>query len=192
MRVPVLRRDWFIHPLQLCDAKQSGAAGILGCLASVTGGRGTPVLSSFAAALGAGASGSFWWRSGVLLATAAIFLIVPPLPPPAAGMDCPVEVVNMTELRAMADAGVPSYALNVSVGLAVGIAGFGADAAAGLLGELPFGAVSLVGVRSVDEARTARAAGADALLVKGECVAAWAGREAALVAALRDATDGDD
>ena len=50
--VPVLRRDWFLHPLQVVDAKESGCAGILGVVASVTGARGTPVLSSFAAALG--------------------------------------------------------------------------------------------------------------------------------------------
>ena len=36
---------------------------------------------------------------------------------------------------------------------------------AGLLGELPFGAISLVGVRSLEEARTAKQSGADALLV---------------------------
>ena len=41
----------------------------------------------------------------------------------------------MTELRAMEQAGVPFYGLNLSVGLSVSITGFGADVATGLLGE---------------------------------------------------------
>jgi len=50
-RVPVFARDFFIHPLQICDAKMAGATGIIGITASVTG-RGTPILSSYAASLG--------------------------------------------------------------------------------------------------------------------------------------------
>lgn len=156
---PVLCRDWFLHPLQVVDAKEAGCAGIIGVLASVTGKRGTPVLSSFSAAL---------------------------------GLDAPVEIVNLVELKAMEASGVPFYALNISVGLSVSIAGFGSDVAAGLLGELPFGAVSLVGVKTVDEARAARAAGADALFVRRELVAEWKGREKDLVEELQSATNGDD
>jgi indole-3-glycerol phosphate synthase len=51
-RVPVLQRDWILHLLQVASAKEAGAAGVLGAVASVTGPRGTPVLSSFAAAVG--------------------------------------------------------------------------------------------------------------------------------------------
>ena len=74
----------------------------------------------------------------------------------------------------MERSGVPSFALNVAVGLSVPIKGFGADVARGLLGELPFGAVSLVGVRSLEDAQRARTSGADALLVKRELLAAHA------------------
>ena len=109
-------RDWFLHPLQVVDAKEAGCAGIVGVITSVTGGKGTPVLSSFAAAL---------------------------------GLDAPVEIVNMNELNAMEAGGVPFYGLNLSIGLSVSITGFGSDVARGLLGELPFGAVSLVGVKSI-------------------------------------------
>ena len=49
--VPVFGRDWFLHPLQIVDAKAAGATGIIGIVASVTA-RGSPVLSSFGAALG--------------------------------------------------------------------------------------------------------------------------------------------
>ena len=40
--------------------------------------------------------------------------------------------------------GVVFYAINVSVGLSVAIPGFANKIAHGLLGELPFGAISLV------------------------------------------------
>ncbi len=34
-RTPVLARDWIIHPLQLVEAKEAGAAGVLGVIAQV-------------------------------------------------------------------------------------------------------------------------------------------------------------
>lgn len=50
-KVPVLARDWYIHPLQIVEAKEAGAAGLIGVIAQVNG-RGTAVMSSFCAALG--------------------------------------------------------------------------------------------------------------------------------------------
>jgi len=141
------------------EAKESGCAGIIGVVASITGDRGTPVLSSFAAAL---------------------------------GLDCPVEVVNLKEMKAMEPMGVPFYGLNLSVGLSIAIPGFGADVAAGILGELPFGAITMAGARSIDEARKAKMSGADSILVKKELVQGWIGRERDLVEALKEATCGDD
>ena len=156
---PILARDWFLHPLQVVEAKEAGCAGILGVVASITGPKGTPVLSSFAAAI---------------------------------GLDCPCEIINLAEMKAMEAAGVPFYAVNISVQLSVSIPGFGRDVARGLLGELPFGAVSVVGVKSVEEGREARAAGADVLFVKRELVGEWVGREGELVGALKSATNSDD
>jgi hypothetical protein len=78
------------------------------------------------------------------------------------------------------------------IALSVNIAGFGASITKGLLANLPFGAISLAGARTVDEARAAREAGADALFIRRELVDAFAGREGELVHALRCATDGDD
>ena len=66
-RVPVFARDWYLHPLQIVDVKAAGATGVIGIVASVTQ-RGSPVLSSFGAAL---------------------------------GLDCPVEIVNLNELKQM-------------------------------------------------------------------------------------------
>ncbi|KAK9826081.1 hypothetical protein WJX81_000287 [Elliptochloris bilobata] len=138
---PVLARDWQLHPLQprvprqgsvrrasnAVEAKEAGAAGILGIVASVSG-RGAPVCSSYAAAL---------------------------------GLDAPVEVVNLQEARAMEAATVNFFAVNVAVGIALArVPGFSAKVAAGILGDLPFGASSLVGVRSEAEAAQARDAGA--------------------------------
>lgn len=98
----------------------------------------------------------------------------------------------MAELQAMERFGVPFFGINISVGLSISITGFGGDVAAGLLGELPFGAVSMVGAKTVDEARRARMAGASSLLIKRELVEAYEGREGQLLEELRLATDGDD
>jgi indole-3-glycerol phosphate synthase len=49
--VPVLLRDWIVHPLQLADLKAAGAAGALGAAAAVLG-RGAPTLTGFGAAMG--------------------------------------------------------------------------------------------------------------------------------------------
>lgn len=158
--IPILAKDWFLHPIQVVDAKEAGCSGFIGVVASVTGPRGTPVLSSFSAAL---------------------------------GLDCPVEIVNLKELKAMEQYGVPFYAMNISVGLSVAIAGFGRDVADGLLGEMPFGAVSLVGVKSIEDVRKMRIAGADALLVKKELVMGeYSGREEELVQHLLDTVLLDD
>ncbi|KAF8072570.1 hypothetical protein HT031_000230 [Scenedesmus sp. PABB004] len=92
----------------------------------------------------------------------------------ALGLDAPVEVVNAREVEGLSRAGVVFYGINLSVGLSVAVPGFAADMAHGLLGELPFGAVSIVGVKDVEGARAARASGADAVLVKKEMIDAAA------------------
>lgn len=161
----VLQQDWFLHPYQLVDAIESGAAGVLGIVTSVSG-KGTLIMSSYAAAL---------------------------------GLDAPIEVVNLQELKQLetdsmnAGAGPPVlYGLNISVGLSVTIPGFGSDVAKGLLGELPFGSMTVVGCKSVQEARAARIAGADALLVKSSLLVAHKDDVDALVNALIAATNFDD
>jgi indole-3-glycerol phosphate synthase len=35
VKVPVLARDWYIHPLQIVEAKEAGAAGLIGVIAQV-------------------------------------------------------------------------------------------------------------------------------------------------------------
>ena len=60
---------------------------------------------------------------------------------------------------------------------------------------MPFGALTLVGVRSVEDARRARASGADALLVKAECIAAAAAEGAdlrSLLTQMAYVVSGDD
>ncbi|KAF5840700.1 hypothetical protein DUNSADRAFT_15795 [Dunaliella salina] len=134
--VPVIANDWMIHPLQVVEVKQTGAAGVLGIIHQVNG-RGTAVMSSFTAAI---------------------------------GLDCPVEVVNAQEVEALARTGVAFYGINLNVGLNLPIPGFSTDIAHGILGELPFGAISMVGVRTLEEARKARLSGADSLFIKKELI----------------------
>lgn len=143
--------DWILHPIQVVEAKEAGASGVLGCVAQVLT-KGAPLLSGFAAAV---------------------------------GMDAPVEVVNLLEVEALAAAGVPMFGINLSVGLSLSVPG-AADSIArvrggvlvpdntdrqGLIGKLPMGTASVVGCTSTAQAREARLAGADALLVKEECLA---------------------
>lgn len=74
-------------------------------------------------------------------------------------------------MEGLGRAGVVFFGINLGVGLSLAVPGFAADMAHGLLGELPQGALSVVGVRDVDGARKARLSGADALLVKAEMIA---------------------
>jgi indole-3-glycerol phosphate synthase len=92
----------------------------------------------------------------------------------AIGLDAPVEVVNAREVEGLSRVGVTFYGINLSVGLSVAVPGFATDMAHGLLGELPFGAISIVGVKDLEQARKARLSGADALLIKKEMIEAAA------------------
>jgi hypothetical protein len=83
-------------------------------------------------------------------------------------IDGPVEIVNERELTEVEAIGVQLFAINVSVGLALQIPGVRESVACSLVQKLPFGAGSIVGVRSMGEARQVRAAGADAIMVKKE------------------------
>lgn len=161
VKVPVLARDWYIHPLQVVEAKEAGAAGLIGVIAQVNG-RGTAVMSSFAAAL---------------------------------GLDAPVEVVNAREVDGLGRMGVVFYGINLGVGISVALPGFASDLAHGLLGEMPFGAITLVGCKGLEDARKARLSGADAVLVKREL---WEAAEAegrsleTLIEQVKYLTGGDD
>ena len=155
--VPIFCRDWFLHPLQIVDAKSAGCTGILGITASVLS-KGSAVMSSFGAAL---------------------------------GLDCPVEVVNLNEMKSMEAYGVPFYCMDISVSISIGIQGFGQDIVKGVLAELPFGALSIVGIRNIEEARGAREAGADALYIRKDIVDRHGGDEFSLVSSIKAMVDGD-
>ncbi len=79
-----------------------------------------------------------------------------------------LQVVNKTEVTRLGDAGVPFFGINLSVGLSLALPGFQTDMAKGLLNSMPFGAITLVGAKSCADARKARLAGADAILLKKE------------------------
>ena len=99
------------------------------------------------------------------------------------------------ELEGLARMGVVFYGINLGVGISIALPGFASDLAHGLLGEMPFGAISLVGCKRLEDARTARLSGADAVLVKREM---WQAAEAegisleVLLQQVRAVTDGDD
>lgn len=132
VKVPVLQWDWFLHPIQVVEAKEAGAAGAIGVVANVLG-NGSPIMTSFAAAI---------------------------------GLDAPLEVVNKTEVTRLGDIGVPFFGINLSVGLSLALPGFQTDMAKGLLNNMPQGVITLVGAKSPSDAVQARAAGADAILLK--------------------------
>ncbi len=59
----------------------------------------------------------------------------------------------------MSEAGVGLFGVNLAVGLSLALPNFATDMAKGLLADLPFGAASLVGIKTFDEALKARLAG---------------------------------
>ncbi len=63
---------------------------------------------------------------------------------------------------------MPFFGINLSVGLSLALPGFQTDMAKGLLNNMPFGAITLVGAKSSADAQKARLAGADAILLKKE------------------------
>jgi indole-3-glycerol phosphate synthase len=65
----------------------------------------------------------------------------------------------LQEMDGLSHAGVVFYGINLSVGLSVAIPGFASDMAHGLLGEMPFGTISIVGVKDLEQARKARMSG---------------------------------
>jgi hypothetical protein len=77
----------------------------------------------------------------------------------------------------------------------VALPGFASDLAHGLLGEMPFGAITLVGAKGMEDARKARLSGADSILIKKEM---WEAAEKegrpleTLVEQVRYLTGGDD
>lgn len=76
------------------------------------------------------------------------------------------QVVNKTEVTRLGDIGVPFFGINLSVGLSLALPGFQTDMAKGLLNNMPQGVITLVGAKSPSDAVQARAAGADAILLK--------------------------
>eukprot|EP00898_Chlorokybus_atmophyticus_P006051 jgi/Chlat1/6447/Chrsp45S05955 len=86
------------------------------------------------------------------------------------GVDGVVEVVNMQDLEAAQNAGASLYGINLSVALSLSIPGFRHQMAVSLLEKMPFGAGSIVGVSSVEEAQQMRDARADAVVVKREAL----------------------
>lgn len=62
-------------------------------------------------------------------------------------------------MQAMSQAGVGLFGVNLAVGLSLALPNFATDMAKGLLADLPFGAASLVGIKTFDEALKARLAG---------------------------------
>ena len=69
-----------------------------------------------------------------------------------------LQVVNAREVAELEHAGVPLYAVNLAVGVSLMMPGVAADIAKGILGNLPFGAQSIAGVRCARTASPLRAA----------------------------------
>ena len=88
---------------------------------------------------------------------------------------------------------MPFYGINLNVGVSLAIPGFRSDLADGLLGRMPFGVATIVGIQSIEEGRLARQGGADCLLVK-QTMLEQAGAKGVrqLMQQLEYAVSGDD
>ncbi|KAL2634375.1 hypothetical protein R1flu_005854 [Riccia fluitans] len=163
VNVPVLRKDWIIHPLQVAETREVGASSITAVYSIL--GKGAPAILQYAISL---------------------------------GLDAIVEVVNLQELQEVEPLGAPLYGINLSVGLTLSLPGVRMDLAKGLVGEIPFGASSVVGVWSIEEATELKAEGVDAVYVRHEVLQGRSATEAkqlvpqAFLQNLRDAMTGDD
>nr|PNR33040.1 hypothetical protein PHYPA_024983 [Physcomitrium patens] len=158
--VPVLRRDWIIHPLQIADTCEAGATALTTVYSILS--KGLPAILNYAVSL---------------------------------GLDAVVEVINMKELQEVATLGIPIYGINLSVGLAISMPSIRQDISKSLIGEIPFGASSMVGVYSIEEARTMKIAGADAVYIKHEVLHGPQATEKnaqVFLENLREAMSGDD
>lgn len=147
--------------LQVVESKEAGACGVLGIVCQVSG-TGTPLMSSFAGAM---------------------------------GLDAPAEVVNTTELDFVLSKGVPMVAINCAVGLSVSIPGLASSVPNGILGSLPLNCPGIVGVVSIDGARSASQSGASAVLLKSsmlESVCENASACSRLIGEIRYALSCDD
>ncbi|GAQ80661.1 indole-3-glycerol phosphate synthase-like [Klebsormidium nitens] len=117
----------------------------------------------------------------------------------ATGLDPIIEVVNKDQVeKVVGGGGATLFGVNISVGLSVSIPGFRQDVAKSLVQQLPFGAASVVGVSSVDEARIMRAAGTDAIWLKREALQSgkgepsWEDKARSLLEQLSYVLIGDD
>ncbi|KAK3267106.1 hypothetical protein CYMTET_24311 [Cymbomonas tetramitiformis] len=142
VEVPVLRLDYAIHPLQLTETTQAGAAGINLINA---------VLSD---------------------AAPRMLALCDNLK-----LDYALEVVNEEELQAGINHGCKVFGINLSVGLSLAIPGFKHDMACRLTQQIPFSALSVVGVSTLEEAVDVKEAGATAVLLKKEALAGKSDQE---------------
>ncbi|KAK3279755.1 hypothetical protein CYMTET_12379 [Cymbomonas tetramitiformis] len=85
------------------------------------------------------------------------------------GLEAIVEISSRHQLAGdLEDRMGPCFSANCLWPLSIGIAGFGEDIADGILGELPYGSVAIVGSNSVDSVRVARSRGADVVVLHAD------------------------
>lgn len=155
--IPVLQLDWTMHPLQVAQAKEAGAAGVQ-IVASVLG-SGTPAIHD------------------------AILRL---------GMEPIVEIIHQRDLDMAEKCGARLFGVHLAVALALPNAEARILATKGLLQSLPFGALSCIGVASMDEARNAIAYGADALLLKRDMLVVGSQDVGDVLREVRYLASGDD
>ena len=155
--IPVLQLDWIMHPLQVAQAKEVGAAGVQ--IVSSVLGDGTPAIHN------------------------AILQL---------GMEPIVEVINQKDLDIAEKCNARLFGVYLSVALALPNAEARNLATKGLLQSLPFGALSCVGVGSMEEARKAIIYGADALLLKRDMLVLGSQNMTEILQEVRYLASGDD
>lgn len=81
-----------------------------------------------------------------------------------------LQVVNTMEIERLLALGVPSYAINCGVGVALSIPGISESMAKNLLAELPGTYPAIVGAKTLDEGIQAAKNGATCVLFKQEAI----------------------
>ena len=139
-KLPVIRLDWVLHPLQMLDTVRVAACGV-NLILQVLKANVMPLVK-------------FGGPEG-----------------PCKGMDMIFECVNTQDVKIAEACGAVLFGINLSVGLKLAsIPGAKEQTMKSLLGSLPQGVFSVVGVKSIDEIRFAKSAGADAIFLKHDAL----------------------
>ncbi|MCO5580840.1 hypothetical protein L7F22_034713 [Adiantum nelumboides] len=169
VQVPVIQTDWFLHPIQIAESREAGAAALTLVHAILK--NGLWPLQSYALSLGLDSIVELEVNILVLQwmiqeQHAKHFDFQGSRSASQAMTDQNYIIVNLKDLEAASRQVISVYGINLSIKLSLPVPGLRQDVAKSLLEQLPDGAQSIVGIMSMEEALELKLAGASALYLR--------------------------